>query len=366
MRIIWDILHLAAALFVAAPTEPSPCLPEAGLERVCGVPVPEDMVRIPGSPWVIASSMPRDGTPGGLFLIDTRHRRAEPVPLIADGSAFASSAAEAAVVGKCAPPDPAKLITHGLSIGRGVNGMHRLYVVGHGGREAIELFNVDNRGDRPVIRWAGCVPMPEGLEANSVVGLPDEGLMFSSLYDRGDTDWSSRMGKLASAERAGGVYEWHARSGLRQINIPPVSGPNGLAVSEDGKMLFVAGWGDRVVRRLDRRGRETASAIRLNFLPDNLHWAPDGTLLAAGQKITVADLFACVSASKGPAYCAKSWSVARLDPSDMKLLDNWYRPSDVFGDATTAIMIDDRLWLGAISGDCIAVLNPDGDDKPQK
>lgn len=336
------------------------------MERVCGVPVPEDLVAIPKSRWLIASSLPRDGSSGGLFLIDTRERRAERVPLLADGGAFASWSAEAAAVAKCAPPDPAKLLTHGLSIGKGKNGVHRLYVVGHGGREAIELFNVDSRGDRPIIRWTGCIPIPEGVEANSVVSLPGEGLMFSSLYDRGDADWSSRMGKLASAAPAGGIYEWHAGSGLRQISMPAVSGPNGLAVSEDGKTLFVAGWGDRVVRRLDRNGRETAPAIKLDFLPDNLHWAPDGTLLAAGQQIKVADLFACVSASKGSAYCTKSWSVARIDPGKLKLLDNWHRPSAIFGDATTAIMVDGRLWLGAISGDCIAVVHPNGAGERKK
>ena len=29
-----------------------------------------------------------------------------------------------------------------------------------------------------------------------------------------------------------------------------------------------------------------------------------------------------------------------------------------FGDSTSAIMVDDRLWLGSINGDCIAVVTP--------
>jgi len=362
--IFWSILPIAVAV-LAVPSGPAVDTPECksrhGIDRICGIPVPEDLAAIPDTPWIISSSMPRDGSAGGLYLIDTRTHMVRKVEFAIAAGQFGSGEDEAKEVGQCAPPDTDRFITHGLSLSAGEGVLHRLYVVGHGGREAIELFNVDASGDVPSISWTGCVPMPEGLEANSVVGLPGGGLMFTSLYDPGETAWPARIGKLASGAPAGGVFEWHVRSGLKQLSIPPMSGPNGIAVSRDGKSIFLAGWGDRIVRRLDRNGNETAQPMKLDFLPDNLHWAPDGSLFASGQKIAVGDLFACSIRKDGPTYCAHSWDVVRIEPSDLSMRAHWRRETEnFFGDSTSAITIEGELWIGSISGDCLAVVAPLG------
>ena len=138
-----------------------------------------------------------------------------------------------------------------------------------------------------------------------------------------------------------------------------MSGPNGIAVSEDGKTVYLAGWGDRIVRRLDRQGKEVAEPVTLRFLPDNLHWAPDGSLLAAGQLAEVQDLFACTELRPAPRYCSPSWAVTRLDAKTLSIEDDWLQESgDSFGDSTSAIMVGDRLWVGSINGDRIAVIEP--------
>ncbi|MCC0057607.1 MAG: hypothetical protein H6883_15900 [Rhodobiaceae bacterium] len=355
-------LPIAAALLAilpdAAAASPDCAYGDDGT-RICGIPAPEDLTEIPGTPWVLASSMPRDGSAGGLYMIDKRTRRVKKVTFGIAAGDFATSKDEASVVGKCTPPDPTKLVTHGLSLSAGEGGVHQLYVVGHGGREAIELFNVDTTIDAPSILWTGCVPMPEGLEANSVVGLPGGGLMFTSLYDPGETAWPERIGKLAAGAPSGGVFEWQVHTGIRRLAIPPMSGPNGIAVSQDGKSIFLAGWGDSIVRRLDRKGNETAPPIKIGFLPDNLHWAPDGSLLASGQNIAVEDLFACSNRLDGPVYCAQSWDVARISPTDVRTKNLWRgNTGGTFGDSTAAIIIGRGLWIGSISGDCLAIMTP--------
>ena len=283
----------------------------------------------------------------------------EPVDLDHQPVRFASNSAEADAVSQCGPPNTQALITHGISLSAGENGVHRLYVVGHGGREAIELFNVDTNSEKPLVRWAGCVPLGDGLEANSVVGIPGGGLLFTSLYNPGETDWPARIGKLVSAEPAGGVFEWQAGTGVSRLSIPPMSGPNGIAITPDGETIILAGWADRLVRRIDRQGIETAPAIELNFLPDNLHWSPDGKILASGQRFGVGELFACITQADAPSYCARSYSVARIDVESHSMVDLWEQDIDEgFGDSTSAIMVDGRLWIGSISGDCIAVVTP--------
>jgi hypothetical protein len=354
----------AAAASAATPAELATCAAEVGIAFVCGIPAPEDLIRIPETPWLIATSMPRDGSAGGLFLVDSRTREARPVDLSpSERATFASTPDEASAAAKCPRLKPETFISHGISLRRGRGGVHGLYVVGHGAREAIELFNVDARNAVPTIAWAGCVEMPAGVEANSVVHLPGGGMIFTTLYDPGESDWSIRIAKLASAAASGGVFEWHADRGFRRLAIPPMSGPNGIAVSADGRAIFLAGWGDRIVRRLDRQGKETAQPVMLSFLPDNLHWTPDGSLLAAGQPVAVQELFACTP----PRYCSPTWAVARLNAETLRIEDNWLQQTGgSFGDSTSAIMVGNRLWVGSINGDRIAVIELQGAASKQR
>lgn len=356
------ILAMAAGVPGAAPQ--ADCAPKGELSFACGMAAPEDLVAVSGTRWIITGSMPMGGGVGGLYLVDSRDRSVHRVDLAADKAvppAFASNAVEATAVGRCASLDPGKFLSHGLSFAKGEGGVHRLYVMGHGGREAIELFNVDATGDRPVVRWAGCVPLPEGVEGNSVAALPEGGFMVTTLYDPGETVWSVRMGKLGSGAPAGGVFEWHAASGFKRLSIPPMSGPNGIEVSADGASIYLAGWGDRIVRRIDRSGRELTKPVKLDFLPDNLHWAPDGSLLVAGQPTEVQSLFACATNKERPVYCVTRWSAARLDAKDLATSATWGGEADgAFGDATAAIIVDDTLFVGSLSGNRIAAIGLGG------
>lgn len=356
-------------LAVAAAMEPASgagnaapnCSGAPGIAVVCGIPVPEDIAPVPGTPWLIATSMPRGGEAGGLYLIDTRTLKARKADLGLEQTGkparFAAGAAEAAAVATCAPLDPTRFISHGISLSPGKGGIHRLYVVGHGGREAIELFNVDARKSVPTLQWAGCVTMPQAVEGNSVVGLPGGGLMFTTLYDPGETAWPARIRKLATGAPTGAVFEWHPASGIVRLPVPPISGPNGIAVSADGKSIFLAGWGDRILRRVDRKGRETAAPVTLDFLPDNLHWGPGGMLFAAGQATTVQSMFACSAAPTSPGYCVPEWSVAKINPGVMRVTARMGgKTGGVFGDTTSAVLHRGWMWLGSINGDRIGVV----------
>jgi len=347
---------LAMGLATCSSGSPQDCEGLDGIKFVCGVPAPEDLVAIPNTRWIIASSMPRDGTAGGLFLIDTRAGTAELVDFgVAPQSA--NEGAEAAFADACPPPDRAKLITHGVSLSMAETGVYRLLVVGHGGREAIELFAVDLSSGEPKLTWIDCVRLPDGLEGNSVVGLPDGGLLVTTLYDLGDTSWPSRIEKLAAGKPAGAVYQWRPGSGFSVLPTPSISGPNGIAISPDGQTLFLAGWGDRLLRRIDIDGNEISPSLELGFLPDNLHWTPDGMLLAAGQDIAVRDLFSCAMSEVSSSYCARSYSVTQIDPGDFTIVESWARSvSQGFGDSTTAVKVGEEIWIGSISGDRVAAI----------
>jgi hypothetical protein len=237
------------------------------------------------------------------------------------------------------------------------NGRDWVYVVSHGAREAIDIFELDARAARPTVQWKDCVIMPAGVEPNSAVVLADGGLLFTTLYDPGETDWPKRIGQLAKAAPSGAVYEWHKESGFTRIAVPPMSGPNGIELSPDEKTIFLAGWADGVLWRVDRTGKATAPSIKMPFLPDNLHWAPDHTLLVAGQPDTVGNMFACNMKRDKPLYCS-GWAAATLDTRSMKLRQIWQgKAGAAFGDSTAALLINSHLWIGSINGDRLAIVH---------
>ncbi|MEI9889356.1 MAG: hypothetical protein WDN45_00760 [Caulobacteraceae bacterium] len=132
----------------------------------------EDMLPVDGGKAIVAGSY-KDAS-AGFYLIDTTAKTAKVVTL--------SVAAKPDPLYSDCPgaPDLTKLSTHGLDVrGRGSN--VTVYAINHGGRESVEVFNLDAR--KGTAEWVGCVVAPEGTSANSVVGLPDKSIVFTKLYD---------------------------------------------------------------------------------------------------------------------------------------------------------------------------------------
>ena len=119
------------------------CDPEGDVKFVCGMVSPEDLAAIPQSPWVIVSSMEHEGHLGHLYVADARdHSTTVLFP-----TATVRPRHDTATYGSC--PGPAtrnQFEPHGISLRPGSNGNHTLYVVRHGSRESIEVFQVDAGG----------------------------------------------------------------------------------------------------------------------------------------------------------------------------------------------------------------------------
>jgi hypothetical protein len=105
----------------------------------------------------------------------------------------------------------------------------------------------------------------------------------------------------------------------------------------------MAAWGSQSFIRLTRGVTPPKrDEISLGFRVDNIHFARDGTLLAAGQ---ITD----------PG--SRSSRVVKVDPSTLAIRDVLTRPDDAaFAGNTTAIEVGNDLWLGSYRGDRIAVV----------
>jgi sugar lactone lactonase YvrE len=241
------------------------------------------------------------------------------------------------------PIDPAekeKFRAHGLYLRAGTNAIHTLYVVHHGNRESIEVFEFDARPKLPTLTWIGCAVAPEPIGLNSVVGLPDGGFLTTNFSPRG-SDATARA-RMMAGENNGEVWEWHTGTGWKIVPGSESAGPNGLEISKDGKWLYIGGWGSQSVIRLSRGQTPIKKdSVAVGFRVDNLRWAPDGVLLAAGQ---------------GGTAPSQTSHVVKVDPTTLKFQELVRYPySDAFSVGTVAIQIGRELWMGSVRGDRIAI-----------
>ncbi|MBD94864.1 MAG: hypothetical protein CL482_11490 [Acidobacteria bacterium] len=222
---------------------------------------------------------------------------------------------------------------HGLSLRPGRDDRHTLYVVRHGAREAIEVFDVDARNGAPVLTWEGCAEAPEGVTFNSVTALPGQGFA-ATHFNR----------------PVGALWEWQPETGWAQVPGFETNGPNGLVSSPDGRWFYVGGWGTRSLIRVSRgRTPVQIDAVEVGFHIDNVRWAPDGSLLAAGHSGTTPEsIFQCL----GQQQCDDVNShVAKVDPEQLTMQEIVRYPSNeyvILG--TVGLQVGDEIWLGGIAG----------------
>ncbi len=302
------------------------CDPDGEVEFVCGPVNPEDLAAVPDSPWVIVSSMADDGH---LHATDTRDhtsRRIYPAET-------SEPRHDTALYGACPGPDTSGFRPHGLGLRPGDDGVHTLYVVRHGARESVEVFELDARRAEPSVTWVGCAVAPEGVGLNSVAALPHNGFVATNFQ-----------------RSTGELWEWQPATGWTEVPGSATAGPNGIEASPDGEWLYIGGWGTQSLIRLSReRTPVVVDSVDVGFHIDNVHWAPDGTLLAAGHAGSGPDsIFACL----GQGACDGVTSrVAKIIPDSLAQEEIVRYPSNdriILG--TVGIQVGDEIWVGGVGG----------------
>jgi hypothetical protein len=315
---------------------PAGCNPVGNVQFVCDQQAPEDLVVLPGAEWVFASAFAGNG---GVKLINVR----EKMTTVAYPSATAKDRLDAKTYDSCPGPpdadDKARFTTHGLALTTAANNLHTLYAVHHGKRESVEVFEVDARGKTPGLTWIGCAVAPDPIGLNSLVPLPGGGFIATNYLARGG-DPNGRT-KMMAGEKNGELWEWHTGSGWKKVPGSEGSGPNGLEISKDGKWIYIALWGSQEFQRLSRGQTPVKSdVIPLGFRVDNIRFAPDGKIFAAGQ---------------GGAGQMQTSNIVKVDPDTLKIQEFAVRPNDnSFGSGTVAVQVGNEVWVGSYRGDRIA------------
>ena len=308
----------------------TPCEPVGEIQFVCDLISAEDLAIVPGSEWVIASGN-REG--GRLHLISVRTKTATVLFPTSAGNGRLDAATYPTCPGPLDLGKPDAFRAHGLYLKPGQGAVHTLYVVHHGTRESIEVFEVDARATPPALTWVGCAPALSTLVFNSVVALPDGGF-------------------AATSGRTGDVWQYQTDSGWRRVPGSEDTAPNGLEISKDGRWLYIAGWAEEKLTRVSRgRTPIQREVIALGFRPDNLRMSPDGSVLfAAGH--TDKD-GRSITEPREP--LRETSNVAKIDPQTLEVRRIFQHPAiEGFVASTTAVQIENELWLGSQRGERIA------------
>jgi hypothetical protein len=318
-----------------------------------GIDRPEDLIPMPGTSWVLASGMsPAPGKPGRLHAVRStdRHEAREIFP----ASARPSEPDRAGFPGGLGEPDVRTFAPHGINVRRVAAGRWRLYVVNHGGREAVEVFDLDLADEAPRVRWRGAIPMPPNTWPNGVASNGQGEVYVTSMYDPAD----DYLGRWAAGRPTGYVWRWSARSGWSHAADVMLSAANGVEVSADGRWLFVSEWAARKLWRFSLVGAPDERVVAFDFLTDNLRWTPEGRLLVAGQNSTPEALFGCESRPGMP--CPTAYTVAEVDPATMRQRILIRGGDDRFGGGTVATRVGREIWVGTFRGDRIARFPAEG------
>jgi sugar lactone lactonase YvrE len=332
--VVFGLLAVAAPPASAqAPAAATPCNVVTDVQLVCGQAAPEDLVVLPGSEWVVASAFADGGGINVIRVSDRTTTRVYPSP-------SAKKQFDTKTYAGCpGPPDAAagaEFTTHGLWLQPGRGTVHRLFAVGHGSRESIEVFDIDAHGTTPVATWIGCAVAPDPIGLNSVRGLPDGGFIATNFLARGVT--AAARQQMLDGAKNGELWEWHTSKGWQKVPGSDASGANGIELSADGRTLYVAQWGSQSFARLSRgRTPPTRQEIPLGFRVDNIRFAKDGSLLAVGQG-------------------QQSSDIVSIDPKTLGVKRLLHRQDDgSFRAGTVAVEVGDTLWVGSYVGDRIAI-----------
>lgn len=309
------------------------CAADGG-RAMCGYRQPEDLMRVPGTPWLLVS---QTATNGGLTAIDVRDRssrRLFPAPeakVAFDRKRYADCPG--------APPAGDEFTVAGLAVRAGPAAT--VYAVGLRQRRAIEVFELDTRAATPSVTWVGCVPTPAGLGLNSVAPLPNGGFITSKFLTWGG-DMQAEVARARAGQINGEAWSWAPGAGWAKVPESESAGANGVVTSADGRWLYLVGWGSRSFSKIALGGATPGRRdIQLGFRLDNIHWADDGSILGAGQAGTEA---------------APTTKVVKIDPETLTVTDLVeVADTPAFGVGSAAAEVGDEIWVGSPRRDRIAI-----------
>jgi hypothetical protein len=311
-------------------------------EVICGIRAPEDLELTPDGKFLLVPQYvtARGGAAPGsadLMIFDLAKKTFSTLAIVDDPLKTWGDSA-------CPGPIGKSIAAHGMSLTKRANGSWQLYVVNHGGRQSIEMYELKNAANGWAAYWHGCVLARH--DYNDVVALPDGGFiatMPTSLLPVGGNT------NLFGGQPTGILARWTPGKGEVDLPDTEMGYPNGVVISPDGRYLYIAAWTTKELFKYDLRTSKRIGKVALDFMPDNISWTAGKQLLAAGVKATRGD---CPEKSGIP--CIATFGVAQVNPDSLSaklIFDPKGQP--LISGVSVAAEVGGFLYIGAFQGDRI-------------
>jgi len=337
-------LHDAWAEAATPISSPPPCVAAGELEPICGLQAPEDLALFPegGRLLVVQMHGPAHLPVSNLVELDLATRQSRVLPVVAAGRAEGADAS-------CTAPDPNPDL-HGFDLARDASGELQLLIVNHGSRQSIEFFRVVGTAADRALEWRGCIATPADVRLNDVAARPGGGLIATVMGEARYFDTADGFNFLVSGADTGYLLAWSPGDGFHKLAGTEAAFPNGIAIDAAGRYAWFAAWSGRKLFKYDLGTAHIVGTVALNFMPDNLSWAPDGAVLTAG----IPDMSAVAHCLDGrTAFCTSPFTAVRIDPADLSVRTLVEGPNGVLGGASVAVQEGDWVYVGAWAGDRI-------------
>ena len=353
------VIALAGSIAFAQGKGPQlPPLMECGvhgdIDIICGTRSPEDLELAPDGKSLIVSQFvggPAGAGVAGLMLFDSAKKTFARLPVSAEPRKDWGDPA-------CPGPIGDNLRPHGISLLKRAGGAIEVYVVNHGGRESIEMFELKQSGGTWDLIWHGCVVSAQAF--NDVAAQPAGGFIAThpTALQPPPPPPGQEKGKgpqggganIFSGQPSGYVSRWIPGKGESELPGTRAGYPNGVLVSSDGRYMYFNAWTAKEVHKYDlKEGKETGM-VKLDFMPDNISWTSKRTMLAAGVKGAGGD---CPAGSGTP--CIQGFGVAEIDPAKMEaktVFDSEGKGALISG-VSEALQVGNSIYIGAFQGDRI-------------
>ena len=327
------------------------CSTSNGIEPFCNLHRPEDMAALPGGRYVLISQMGDfvAGTPGSIALFDQDTGNVESLYPVA-----VAKQPNNPLRGSLGCSEPgARLSPHGIDLSPGDGDSHVLLVVNHGGRESVEFFRLSTRatdkGGMPwQLSWLHCVEAPADSFLNDVVALPDGGFAVTNMMPK-NAGMLRVTTSMLLGRSTGHVWQWQPKRGFTEIPGSRGTLPNGVALSADGRILYINYTGNNMVRKLERHSGRVLAEVPVKS-PDNSTWSRDGKLLVASLQASMIDfLRPCGLEDIRP--CGLPFKIVAVDPVSMSSEVIFAHSGAPMGMATVALDTDRGLLMGSFVGD---------------
>ena len=322
------------------------CEPKDNARPICGFTNPEDIVALPGDKVILIGEYGTSAEDHSGGLVTLNLETEEKLTVFRGGENEAASEAGWGDPACTTPPTQA-FNSHGIDLVRRDDGRLQLLVVQHGGREAVEVFEVLGQETDWQVEWRGCVISPENASLNEVASLPNGDFVTTKMIS---LDQSLEDG--FPAENSGNAFYWSANSGYKKIGGTDGILPNGIEISPDGDIVYMNVTGEGHIRKIEiETGQELGRAPVAT--PDNVTWSPSGSLLIASLgELDVEAFAACTAQTEGA--CSNPFKIVEVDPETMTVLGTVYESTGApMGAGTVGLQVGDELFIGSFKGDRI-------------